>query len=352
MERLRLLVYISDFDYQLPEELIAHSPPQHRGDSRLMEVAPITGEIRHWDFNQITNLIDPNSVIVFNNTKVIRARLHGKKNTGAAIECMLTEPLGDNEWLAMLKPAKRLKSGDIIHIADHFDVEVREKNVGEGLHKVCLKHDAPMMAIAKHGEIPLPPYISPNCHPNELEDRYQSIMAKTDGAIAAPTASLHFTEGILDAFKQKGVGIEEITLHVGIGTFAPLQEHNIKDKTLHHEQYHIAPEVAERLNKAKANGKQIVAVGTTVTRTLESAYKNGAFQAGLSKTNLFIQPGDAFNAVDVLVTNFHLPKSSLMMLVSAFSGIETIKNAYNAAIKNKYRFFSFGDAMLLRRQKK
>ena len=347
MERLRRLVNISDFDYELPSELIAHAPPQHRGDSRLMIIDPASGQIHHHMFNEIVKLLNEKCVLVFNNTKVIRARLRGTKPTGAAIECMLTEPLGNHEWLAMLKPAKRLKNGDLIQIGPGFDVEVCEKNMVDGLHRVKLHHESPMNAIHEHGEIPLPPYISPDCHPNELEDRYQSIMAKEDGAVAAPTASLHFTTELLEKLIQNGVQIEEVTLHVGLGTFAPLQDHHVKSKTLHHEQYHISQEVADRLTRAKASGKHIIAVGTTVTRTLESAFSKNAFQSGTHRTNIFIQPGDPFHAIDGLITNFHLPKSTLLMLVSAITERKYMLSCYQHAIDYDYRFFSFGDAMLI-----
>ena len=338
---------LSDFDYELPIELIAQTPIKTRDQSRLMVLDKKTGEYTHKHFYDIINELHKGDVLVLNDTKVIPARLIGtKEETGAVIELLLLKDLGNNIWECLSRPAKRLKVGTTIIFSDKLKAEVVAKK-DEGLVHVKLLYKGILMEILDElGSMPLPPYIH-----EKLEDknRYQTVYAKNIGSAAAPTAGLHFTEELLEELKKKGIEIVFITLHVGLGTFRPVEEENILEHHMHSEYYNMTKEVADKLNKAKKEGRKIYAVGTTSTRTLETIiHKYHEFRECSGNTDIFIYPGFKFLAIDGLITNFHLPKSTLLMLVSALSSKEIILNAYKEAVKEKYRFFSFGDAMFIK----
>lgn len=338
---------LSDFDYELPSELIAQTPIKTRDQSRLMVLDKKTGEYTHKHFYDIINELHKGDVLVLNDTKVIPARLIGtKEETGAVIELLLLKDLGNNIWECLSRPAKRLKVGTTIIFSDKLKAEVVAKK-DEGLVHVKLLYEGILMEILDElGSMPLPPYIH-----EKLEDknRYQTVYAKNIGSAAAPTAGLHFTEELLEELKKKGIEIVFITLHVGLGTFRPVEEENILEHHMHSEYYNMTKEVADQLNKAKKEGRKIYAVGTTSTRTLETIiHKYHEFRECSGNTDIFIYPGFKFLAIDGLITNFHLPKSTLLMLVSALSSKEIILNAYKEAVKEKYRFFSFGDAMFIK----
>ena len=338
---------LSDFDYELPEELIAQTPIKTRDQSRLMVLDKKTGEFAHKHFYDIKRELHKGDVLVLNDTKVIPARLIGtKEDTGAVIELLLLKDLGNNIWECLSRPAKRLKVGTIVTFQDKLKAEVVEKK-DEGIVHVKLLYEGILMEILDElGMMPLPPYIH-----EKLEDknRYQTVYAKNIGSAAAPTAGLHFTEELLEEVKSMGVEILFVTLHVGLGTFRPVEEENILEHHMHTEFYQMNKEVADKLNKAKKEGRKIYAVGTTSTRTLETImHKYHEFRECSGNTDIFIYPGFEFMAIDGLITNFHLPKSTLLMLVSALSSKEIILNAYREAVKEKYRFFSFGDAMFIK----
>lgn len=338
---------LSDFDYELPEELIAQTPIKTRDQSRLMVLDKKTGEFAHKHFYDIKRELHKGDVLVLNDTKVIPARLIGtKEDTGAVIELLLLKDLGNNIWECLSRPAKRLKVGTIVTFQDKLKAEVVEKKE-EGIVHVKLLYEGILMEILDElGMMPLPPYIH-----EKLEDknRYQTVYAKNIGSAAAPTAGLHFTEELLEELKSMGVEILFVTLHVGLGTFRPVEEENILEHHMHTEFYQMNKEVADKLNKAKKEGRKIYAVGTTSTRTLETImHKYHEFRECSGNTDIFIYPGFKFLAIDGLITNFHLPKSTLLMLVSALSSKEIILNAYREAVKEKYRFFSFGDAMFIK----
>ena len=335
-----------DFDYYLPEELIAQTPIKERDHSRLLVLDKNTGEITHERFDHIINYLNKGDVLVINNTKVIPARIIGtKEETGAVIEVLMLKDLGSDEWECLCKPAKRVKEGTIIKFSDDLKVECT-KVLDDGIRHFKFVYDGILLEILDRlGEMPLPPYIH-----EKLEDknRYQTVYAKIEGSAAAPTAGLHFTEEINQKIKDKGIEILDVCLHVGLGTFRPVKEENVLDHHMHSEFYMISEEVADKLNKAKANGQRIIAVGTTSTRTLEANMKKyGKFTATSENTDIFIYPGYKFEAIDCLITNFHLPKSTLLMLISAFASKELIFKAYKEAVKEKYRFFSFGDSMMI-----
>ena len=338
---------LSDFDYELPSELIAQTPIKTRDQSRLMVLDKKTGEYTHKHFYDIINELHKGDVLVLNDTKVIPARLIGtKEETGAVIELLLLKDLGNNIWECLSRPAKRLKVGTTIIFSDKLKAEVVAKK-DEGLVHVKLLYKGILMEILDElGSMPLPPYIH-----EKLEDknRYQTVYAKNIGSAAAPTAGLHFTEELLEELKKKGIEIVFITLHVGLGTFRPVEEENILEHHMHSEYYNMTKEVADQLNKAKKEGRKIYVVGTTSTRTLETIiHKYHEIRECSGNTDIFIYPGFKFLAIDGLITNFHLPKSTLLMLVSALSSKEIILNAYKEAVKEKYRFFSFGDAMFIK----
>lgn len=338
---------LSDFDYELPEELIAQTPIKTRDQSRLMVLDKKTGEVVHKHFYDIKSELHKGDVLVLNDTKVIPARLIGtKEDTGAVIELLLLKDLGNNIWECLSRPAKRLKVGTIVTFQDKLKAEIVEKKE-EGIVHVKLLYEGILMEILDElGMMPLPPYIHEKL---EDKDRYQTVYAKNIGSAAAPTAGLHFTEELLEEVKSMGVEIVFVTLHVGLGTFRPVEEENILEHHMHTEFYQMNKEVADQLNKAKKEGRKIYAVGTTSTRTLETImHKYHEFRECSGNTDIFIYPGFKFMAIDGLITNFHLPKSTLLMLVSALSSREIILNAYKEAVKEKYRFFSFGDAMFIK----
>lgn len=337
---------VSDFDYFLPQELIAQRPSQQRDHSRLLVLDRQSGTVRHRYFYDLPELLDPGDLLVLNDTKVLPARLFAQKPTGGQLELLLINPLDDKTWNCLVKPAKRARVGTQLELGGDLRGEVRAEGE-EGLRTITfsLGGDEFQEAIAEIGEMPLPPYI----HERPADPgRYQTVYAARPGAVAAPTAGLHFTPELFEALEAKGVGRVQLTLHVGIGTFRPVSVERVEEHKMHGEYYHIDEVAAAVINTARAAGRRIVAVGTTAVRVLETAAReDGTIVAGSGWTDIFIYPGYRFRAVDKLITNFHLPRSTLLMLVSAFAGRELILAAYEEAVARKYRFFSFGDAMLI-----
>ena len=332
---------VTDFDYDLPQELIAQHPMEPRDHSRLLVVDKKTGEIEHKHFYDLVNYLKPGDVLVFNDTRVIPARLHGTKDTGAHVEVFLLTRRDATDWEVLVRPGKKLQVGAKINFSDELSCEVIEHTD----FVVRFKYDGIFEEILDRlGETPLPPYITA---PLEDKERYQTVYNRERGSAAAPTAGLHFTKELLQ--KIKDIGCEEVfvTLHVGLGTFRPVSEAKIEDHKMHKEFYTVSQEAADAVNKAKAEGRRIIAVGTTAVRTLEAAGADGQLHAGSSWTNIFIYPGYKFRLVDDLVTNFHLPQSTLLMLVSTLSTREIMLQTYKKAVEEKYRFFSFGDAMFI-----
>ncbi|WP_304158740.1 tRNA preQ1(34) S-adenosylmethionine ribosyltransferase-isomerase QueA [Phascolarctobacterium succinatutens] len=335
---------VTDFDYELPQELIAQHPMEPRDHSRLLVVDKKTGEIEHKHFYDLVNYLKPGDVLVFNDTRVIPARLHGTKDTGAHVEVFLLTRRDATDWEVLVRPGKKLQVGAKINFSDELSCEVIE-HTDFGGRVVRFKYDGIFEEILDRlGETPLPPYITA---PLEDKERYQTVYNRERGSAAAPTAGLHFTKELLQ--KIKDIGCEEVfvTLHVGLGTFRPVSEAKIEDHKMHKEFYTVSQEAADAVNKAKAEGRRIIAVGTTAVRTLEAAGADGQLHAGSSWTNIFIYPGYKFRLVDDLVTNFHLPQSTLLMLVSTLSTREIMLQTYKKAVEEKYRFFSFGDAMFI-----
>ena len=338
---------VSDFDYQLDETLIAQTPLLKRDESKLLVMNRKTGELEHKKFYDVIDYLNPGDTLVLNDTKVIPARLIGvKEETDAVIEILILKDLKENKFECLAKPAKRIKVGTIINFGDGL-LKAKCIEIGEeGIRIFEFIYQGILMEILdKLGMMPLPPYI----HEKLMDkDRYQTVYAKNLGSAAAPTAGLHFTKELLKKIEDKGINIAYITLHVGLGTFRPVMVEDIKDHEMHSEYYSMSKETADLLNKTRKNGKRIIAVGTTSTRTLETIMmKYNEFRECTGTTNIFIYPGFEFKGIDALITNFHLPKSTLVMLVSAFSKKEYILNAYKIAQEEKYRFFSFGDAMLI-----
>lgn len=335
---------VTDFDYDLPQELIAQHPMEPRDHSRLLVVDKKTGEIEPKHFYDLVNYLKPGDVLVFNDTRVIPARLHGTKDTGAHVEVFLLTRRDATDWEVLVRPGKKLQVGAKINFSDELSCEVIE-HTDFGGRVVRFKYDGIFEEILDRlGETPLPPYITA---PLEDKERYQTVYNRERGSAAAPTAGLHFTKELLQ--KIKDIGCEEVfvTLHVGLGTFRPVSEAKIEDHKMHKEFYTVSQEAADAVNKAKAEGRRIIAVGTTAVRTLEAAGADGQLHAGSSWTNIFIYPGYKFRLVDDLVTNFHLPQSTLLMLVSTLSTREIMLQTYKKAVEEKYRFFSFGDAMFI-----
>lgn len=336
-----------DFDYNLPEELIAQHPLDNRSSSRLMVVHKKTGEIEHKHFTDIINYLNKGDALVINDSRVIPARLIGEKeDTKAVIEILLLKNLKEDIWECLSKPQKRLHEGTIVTFGDgRLKAKVLEI-LNDGITHVELIYEGILLEVLESlGTMPLPPYIHEKL---ENPERYQTVYAEVPGSAAAPTAGLHFTEELLEEIRNKGVEIIHVTLHVGLGTFRPVSESNIEDHVMHTETYYLSEEAAKRLNEIKKNNGHIFAVGTTSTRVLEtnrSTYPE--FTPEVRDTNIYIYPGYEFKGIDNLITNFHLPKSTLIMLVSALAGRELILRAYSEAVKEKYRFFSFGDAMLI-----
>lgn len=337
-----------DFDYYLPEELIAQTPLAKRDDSRLLILDKKTGEIEHKHFYDIIDYLNPNDVLVINDTKVIPARIIGiKEDTEAVIELLLLHNIEENMWECLAKPQKRLHVGTIISFGNgELKCEVIEV-LDEGITHVKMIYDGIFLEILeKLGSMPLPPYIHEKL---DNPSRYQTVYAENPGSAAAPTAGLHFTPELLDKIKEKEIKIVHITLHVGLGTFRPVNVTDVTKHKMHTERYYMTKESADVLNEAKKKGNRIIAVGTTSTRTLETIMKRfGTFKECSGDTDIFIYPGFEFKAIDAQITNFHLPKSTLVMLVSALAGKENIMHAYNEAVLQKYRFFSFGDAMFIK----
>ena len=339
---------VDDFDYFLPEELIAQVPIEQRDSSRLLVLDKETGNVEHKHFFDIINYLDKGDTLVLNDTKVLPARLIGvKEETNAVIEILLLKNISGDKWECLVKPARRIKEGTIVSFGDG---KLKAKCIGcfdEGIRHFELIYSGILMEILEElGTMPLPPYIH-----EKLEDqsRYQTVYAKEVGSAAAPTAGLHFTKELLKQIEDKGINICYVTLHVGLGTFRPVSVEKIEEHEMHSEFYSMTKEVADKLNETRKNGGRIIAVGTTSTRTLETiANLYGEFKECSGWTNIFIYPGYEFKGIDRLITNFHLPKSTLVMLVSTLAGRENILNAYKIAVDEKYRFFSFGDAMFIK----
>ena len=337
----------SDFYFELPKELIAQDPISDRSASRLLLLDKETGRVSHDIFKNIGSYLKKGDCLVLNNTKVIPARLLGvKEDTGAHVEVFLLKRLKDDIWEALVKPGRKLRPGARVVFGDGLlKCEIMDV-VDEGNRLVKFSYEGIFEEILdKLGEMPLPPYIT---HKLKDKDRYQTVYAKYDGSAAAPTAGLHFTKELLKELEEKGIETAYVTLHVGLGTFRPVKAENILEHHMHSEMYMISEEAAQKINRARDNGNRVICVGTTSCRTIESAAdENGRLSAGNGETDIFIYPGYKFKTLDCLITNFHLPESTLVMLVSALAGRENVLNAYEEAIKEKYRFFSFGDAMFI-----
>lgn len=337
----------SDFYFDLPEELIAQDPLEDRTSSRLLMLNKNSGEIEHHIFRDIIDYISAGDCLVLNDTKVIPARLMGEKeDTEAAIEVLLLKRRENNIWETLVKPGKKAKPGTRIRFGEGILIGEVLEVVEEGNRLIRFEYEGIFEEVLdKLGEMPLPPYIT---HKLQDKNRYQTVYAKYEGSAAAPTAGLHFTKDLLTRLEEKGVDIAYVTLHVGLGTFRPVKEDNILAHHMHSEYYQVTKEAADKINKAKDNGKRVICVGTTSCRTVESAAdENGRLEECCDNTEIFIYPGYQFKVLDALITNFHLPESTLIMLVSALAGRENVLHAYQKAVEEKYRFFSFGDAMFL-----
>ena len=339
---------LSDFDYELPSERIAQVPLQHRDASRLMVVHRETRKLQHSNFAEISNFLPEFSLLILNDTKVIPARLMGKKHgTGGNVEILLVEEKQQDRWEVLAKPMRRLKVGTRLVFGEGVlsAVVLEKPNTGNCIVK--FEYDGSFFVLLSEiGMMPLPPYIRRQST-NEDNVRYQSVYASKEGAIAAPTAGLHFTQDLLESLRKKGIQNEKLTLHVGIGTFKPVKVEDVKKHKMHAEYIHLNDTVAKRISDAKKSHRSVVAVGTTVVRALETAGKTGTVKPFNGHSELFIYPGFKFRIVDALLTNFHLPKSTLLMLVSAFADTSLIQEAYQEALRNNYRFYSYGDAMLI-----
>lgn len=337
----------SDFYFDLPEELIAQDPLADRSSSRLLVLNQNTGKIQHFIFKDIIDLLNPGDCLVLNNTKVIPARLLGhKEDTGAAVEVLLLKRNQDDIWETLVKPGKKCKPGARLVFGNGLLHAKVLETVDEGNRLIQFEYEGIFEEILDRlGEMPLPPYIT---HKLKDKNRYQTVYAKYEGSAAAPTAGLHFTKELLHEIEQKGITLTYVTLHVGLGTFRPVKEDNILEHHMHSEYYQVTKEAADKINEAKRRGNRVICVGTTSCRTVESASdENGIVSPGCDNTEIFIYPGYKFKVLDALITNFHLPESTLVMLVSALAGREHVLHAYEEAIKERYRFFSFGDAMFI-----
>ncbi len=335
-----------EFDFVLPEALIAQYPPEKRGTSRLLSLHE--GEIEDQKFSDFLRKVNPGDVLVLNDTRVIKARLFGNKRSGGKIEVLIERVLNDNEVLAQVRASKSPVAGSYLLLADELSVEVMGR-VGEFFH-LCFCSDVPVLELLERfGRLPLPPYITHTAEDND-ETRYQTVFARESGAVAAPTAGLHFDDVMLQDLMAKGVNIVYVTLHVGAGTFQPVRAERVSAHIMHSECYNIPQTTVDAIATARNVGARVIAVGTTSLRALESAAVRGELHAGFGETRIFITPGYQFRVVDVLLTNFHLPRSTLLMLVSAFGGMTQIREAYRHAVEQQYRFFSYGDAMLIERK--
>ena len=338
---------VKDFSYELPQRLIAQDPLEDRSSSRLMVLGKKDGSVTHRVFRDITEYINPGDCLVINNTKVIPARLFGQKeDTGAAVELLLLRRLCGSQWETLVRPGKKAKPGTKLIFGNGMLAGEIIRVAEEGNRIIQFSYDGIFEEILDQlGEMPLPPYIT---HQLQDRQRYQTVYARHEGSAAAPTAGLHFTPQLLDEIREKGADIAEITLHVGLGTFRPVKTENVLEHHMHSEFYRLEQEAADKINRAKQGGGRIISVGTTSTRTLESiADEHGFVKAASGWTQIFIYPGYQFRCIDALITNFHLPESTLIMLVSALAGREHVLDAYRTAVQEEYRFFSFGDAMLI-----
>ncbi|OGT98172.1 MAG: tRNA preQ1(34) S-adenosylmethionine ribosyltransferase-isomerase QueA [Gammaproteobacteria bacterium RIFOXYB2_FULL_38_6] len=333
----------SDFDFHLPNYLIAQYPLKKRASSRLLVLNKKTGEVSHHVFTDILSFLNPNDLVVFNNTKVIPARLFGQKESGGRIECLIERIISEHEALAHIRASKSPKINSSLWLEEKIRAVIIKREGG----LFHLRFEEKLLpALKRYGHMPLPPYIQRSAEQSDL-DRYQTVYAKEEGAVAAPTAGLHFDETLLKQIQQK-CACADVTLHVGSGTFQPVRTEKLSEHVMHHEYVEVPKETCEAVKRCKKRGGRVVAVGTTVVRSLETAAKSGDVQPFFGDTNLFIQPGFEFKMVDALLTNFHLPCSTLLMLVCAFGGYEFVMHAYEEAVKQHYRFFSYGDAMLVR----
>ena len=340
---------LDDYEFDLPEELIAEKPLEERSASRMLNVGLSSRSLDDRSFKELPQILRSGDIVVLNNTRVFPARLMGRIPTGARVEVFLSDEIGDGRWEALARPAKRLRAGTVVEFGNGLTGEVLERPQN-GKVQIEFRHSGDFFDVLEAvGRTPLPPYIKRDLTaPDTDRDRYQTIFARERGAIAAPTAGLHFTPDILDELRSRRVETAEITLHVGYGTFEPIRVNDLREHRVLPERYSVSPQVAEQLNDARAEGRRIIAVGTTTTRTLESVVSpDGTFQASDGLANLTILPGYRFRAIDGLLTNFHLPRSSLLVLVSAFAGHELIMRAYRHAVRERYRFYSYGDCMLI-----
>ena len=331
------------FDYELPPELIASYPLESRDASKLLKLDKITGEIADHKFTDFIDFITDKDLLIFNNSKVMLARLYGQKPTGAKLEFLIEKVRSEKVFLTHIKANKAPTVGSEIYVGEQL-ATVLEKD--GGIYLLELKDGSVYELMEKYGHIPLPPYMKRDDEQSDSE-RYQTVYAQDLGSVAAPTAGLHFSNELMQSIKDKGVDVEYITLHVGSGTFKPVQVDNINEHKMHSEVISVSEDVCEKIRQTKANGGRVIAIGTTSVRSLETAAQTGQIQPFQGESDIFLYPGKKFNVVDAMITNFHLPKSTLIMLVSAFSNRENIMNAYHHAIENKYRFFSYGDAMFI-----
>ena len=344
----------ADFAFDLPEELIAQQPLLERSASRLLEVDGQSGEITHRVFTDLPALLAPGDLLIFNNTRVLPARLYAQKQTGGKAEILIERLLGDGGALAHVRASKSPREGMLLIITSEPESDLSELAVRvigrEGaLYRLAPESGSIKEMMGRFGHMPLPPYIERSDTPED-RDRYQTVFGRRDGAVAAPTAGLHFDQPLLDTLKMAGVDISEVTLHVGAGTFQPVRADNIEEHIMHSEYVEVDQACCDAIARCKRQGGRVVAIGTTAVRSLETAARDGIPEPYSGDTDIFLYPGCKFNVVDAMVTNFHLPESTLMMLVSAFSGMDNIKSAYASAIENRYRFFSYGDAMFLTKQ--
>ena len=339
------LYTVDDFDYYLPDEYIAQKPAEPRDSSRLMVLNKEKNSIEHKIFKDIIDYLNPGDLMIINNTKVIPARLYGQKTTGAKVEVLLLEKTHEeNTWKALVKPGSKLKTGAEIKFSDHLYAKIVQHNP-DGSRMIHFISDKNVWEeIENIGKMPLPPYIK---NYNGPQERYQTAYAKVQGAVAAPTAGLHFTNELIEKIKNKGIEFAEVTLHVGLGTFRPVKVEKIEEHEMHEEYYEIPENTVKKIKEYKKNNGRIISVGTTVVRTLETLAQLPEQNAYMGTTDIFIYPPYDFKLIDALITNFHLPKSTLLMLVSAFGGYNFIMEAYRIAVKEKYRFFSFGDSMFI-----
>lgn len=343
---------VSDYRFELPEELIARYPMPERTASRLLKLDGPSGELSHQHFKDVLEFVEAGDLMVFNNTRVIPARLYGQKASGGKLELLVERLLSEHEILAHVRCSKSPKVGNRLELGTDRGASHGAEMIGRDDTLFHLRFDEPVLEVLdKVGHMPLPPYIE---RPDDESDqeRYQTVYNKTPGAVAAPTAGLHFDDALLEKLKAKGVDTAFVTLHVGAGTFQPVRVDDIKDHVMHSEYAEVSQEVVDKVRATKANGKRVIAVGTTSVRSLESASQSGQIEPFAADTSIFIYPGYEFKTVDVLVTNFHLPESTLIMLISAFAGYDNVMHAYRIAVAEKYRFFSYGDAMFITRNPK